>query len=170
MRSHNSQGACSSLNAQEVTIHIDIGGAAHAVYFHKLARSNPDHIYLVLDPAITHTPRACSSNLRLVKWQSANDPDARSQIPLKEHSVDTAQFSFLIGELRGRSVPADRLHDDSEDAELDLFKDVGFTIVQHPTVIEDDYTTAWITALYQVVDHVGATTTAAPAVPTELVA
>ena len=87
------------------TIHVDIGGGSHADYFQKLARANPDHLYLTLDPAVERPPGAYPPNLRLLKWRSDNDPAARSQLPLKARSVDTVHLSFLFGELHGRSVP-----------------------------------------------------------------
>ncbi len=94
------------MQAQHRTIHLDVGGGATADYFYKQARTNPEHTYLVLDPAIAHKPRACPPNLQLIQWRSDNTPAARSQLPLKARSIDTAHLSFLLGELRGRSVPA----------------------------------------------------------------
>jgi hypothetical protein len=205
MRRYNAHGHDHPVPAQARTIHIDIGGGAHADYFRKRARHHPEHTYLVLDPAITHRPRACPPNLQLIRWRSDNDPDAHSQLPVKRRSIDMAHLSFLLGELRGRSRPsyADDPHHYTYDAEIgryrhllhglkhalkqggqvhvsepqanilrvqDLFTEEGFTIVHPPTVIADKHKTAWITAFYHVVDQVAATTTAAPALPMELVA
>ncbi len=124
MRMHNCTEHDSALNEQDRTIHLDIGGGPHAGYFHKLARNNRDQLYLVLDPAIEHPPRDCPPNLQLIKWRSDNDGEARSYLPVKARSVDTAHLSFLLGELRGRSVPAyaEDPHYYTRDAELERYR------------------------------------------------
>lgn len=77
---------------------VDIGGG-NGEHFAQLARTYPDKVFLVLDPAVkplTDKP----DNLHLVSWKR----DVDSDIPQGTGTISEAHINFVMGEMETSDV------------------------------------------------------------------